>query len=208
MVLLAANCAFGQTDLANLPTCAVDMDAGWINFARVKTAVPRRIPLWPETVAAIREWLPMRPKAKDPEDSKLLFRTCRGAPWVTVSLSGTTKDAIGKDFKILLVKLGMKRSRLSFYGLRHGFETVAGETADQVAVDSIMGHVPQEMSATYRERISDDRLRRVVNFVRSWMFGDLPEPGDETVPDAVAAPETSEPTTNENDAPTLKLFAG
>ena len=144
MVLLAANCAFGQTDLANLPTRAMDMDAGWIDFARVKTAVPLRIPLWLETVAAISEWLPMRPKAKAPADSKLLFLACRGAPWVTVSLSDTTKDAIGQDFKRLLVKLDLKRSRLSFYGLRHGFETVAGETADQVAVDSIMGHVPQE----------------------------------------------------------------
>jgi len=130
MVLLTANCAFGQTDLANLPTRAINLETGWLDFDRVKTAAPCRIPLWPETVSAIKDWLPSRPKAKDAANSKLLFLTVRGAPWVTVSNLGTTKDAIGLEFKRLLVKLGLKRPRLGFYGLRHGFETVADETAD------------------------------------------------------------------------------
>src|SRR5262249_22264321 len=81
MVLLAANCGFGQSDLANLPTRAVDLDAGWLEFARVKTAVRRRVPLWPETVVAIREWLRERPTAKDPANAGLLFLTCRGQRW-------------------------------------------------------------------------------------------------------------------------------
>lgn len=32
MVLLAANCGFGPTDLASLPTRAVDLDSGWVTF--------------------------------------------------------------------------------------------------------------------------------------------------------------------------------
>jgi len=210
MVLLAANCAFGQTDLANLPTRAVNLETGWVDFARVKTAVLSRIPLWPETIAAIREWLPSRPKAKDSADSKLLFLTVRGARWVTVSERGTPKDAVSQEFNKVLTKLGLKKKRLSFYALRHGFQTVGSRAKDDLAVNSMMGHVDNSMSARYREGgVDEDRLIAVVNFVRSWLFaGDPPALGDETTLDA-AAPEPSEQTTVDNDeAPTLKLFAG
>ncbi len=49
-----------------------------------------------------------------------------------------------------------------FYTLRHVFETIGGESRDQVAVDAIMGHERGEMAAHYRERISEDRLRALV----------------------------------------------
>jgi integrase len=71
-----------------------------------------------------------------------------------------------------LSSLGIKRPGLSFYALRHTFETVAGDTADQVAVDAIMGHVHATMAAEYREHIADARLRRVVEHVRQWLFGE------------------------------------
>jgi integrase len=63
------------------------------------------------------------------------------------------------------------RKRLGFYTLRHNFETVAGGSKDQVAVDSLMGHVDNSMAARYREEIGDDRLRAVVQHVRKWLFG-------------------------------------
>jgi integrase len=174
MVLLAANCAFGQSDLAALPTRAVDLDAGWVDFARVKTGIRRRCWLWPETAAAVREWVAARPKAKDPADAGLLFLTRFGGRWVKVGPTGAPADAVGQEFGKVLARLGLKRPGRSVYALRHTFETVAGETADQVAVDAVMGHVPQGMGAAYRERISDARLRRVAEFVRRWLFGEAP----------------------------------
>jgi integrase len=182
MILLAANCGFGQSDLAALPTRNLDLEKGWVDFARVKTGVSRRVPLWPETVAAIREWLAVRPKAKDHADAGLLFLTVRGARWVKVNERGAPKDAIGQEFVKVLRALKLKRPRVGFYGLRHGFETVAGETADQVAVDAVMGHVPTGMAGAYRERIGDDRVRRVTDHVRQWLFpaepkAPTPEPG-------------------------------
>ncbi len=183
MILLAANCGFGQTDLASLPTRAVNLDAGWVDFPRPKTAVPRRCPLWPETVAAIREWLPLRPTPKDKADSGLLFVTRFGGRWVELNAKGTPHDAVGKEFTKVLTELNLKRPRLSFYGLRHGFETVAGGSKDQVAVDAIMGHVPQGMSALYRERIEDERLTAVSDFVRNWLF-----------PETTAQPTNTKPT--------------
>jgi hypothetical protein len=194
MVLLAANCAFGQSDLSNLPRKAVDLDSAMVDFARVKNAIRRRIPLWPETVAAIHEWLPQRPKAKAPADVDLLFLTCRGARWVRISETGSPCDALGREFDKVLRRLKLKRSRVSLYALRHGFETIAGETTDQVAVDAVMGHSPKGMAGVYRERIGDDRLRRVVDHVRAWLFGSTSvDPSPKTNPENSDPCDPSDP---------------
>ena len=73
------------------------------------------------------------------------------------------------------------RKGRGFYTLRHVFETIGGESCDQVAVDAIMGHERGDMADVYRERISDERLHRVVNTVREWLFAEADEPseGDE-----------------------------
>ncbi len=55
MTLLGLNCGFGNTDVATLPENALDLAGGWIDFPRPKTAIQRRIPLWPETVEALRQ---------------------------------------------------------------------------------------------------------------------------------------------------------
>jgi len=170
MVLLAANGGFGQSDLSALPVRALKLDTGWLDFARVKTGIRRRVPLWPETVAAIREWLPMRPKSKDPVDSGLLFLTCRGQRWVKTNATGSPIDALGQEFQKVIRRLGLKRPRIGFYALRHTFETIAGATTDQIAVNAIMGHIDSSMSGLYRERIDDERLRRVTDHVRQWLF--------------------------------------
>ena len=170
MVLLATNCAFGQSDISQLPKSAVDLDKGVINYPRPKTEVARRCCLWPETIDAIRDWLPHRPKARDRANAGLLFLTCRGACWVKVNANGSPKDAIAQEFGKVLADLELKRSRLAFYGLRHSFRTTADETLDSSAIDLIMGHVDPSMGGQYRERISPDRLRRVAEHVRKWLF--------------------------------------
>jgi integrase len=55
--------------------------------------------------------------------------------------------------------------------LRHTFETIGGESKDQVAVNAIMGHVDDSMAGVYRERISDERLIAVTDKVREWLWG-------------------------------------
>jgi integrase len=179
MILLATNCAFGQSDLAALPLRALDLEKGWVKFPRVKTAVPRKIPLWQETVAALQAWLPKRPRAKDPADAELVFLTRGGRRWVRVNGEGLPYDALGHEFRKLLVKLGLKRSGIGLYACRHTFETVAAETLDQVGVDRVMGHKTPGMSSVYTERISDDRLRRIVEHVRHWVFPELSRDGVE-----------------------------
>src|SRR5262249_34932186 len=73
MILLGINTGFGNHDVATLPLSALDLERGWLNFPRPKTGIPRRCPLWPETVAAIREALAERPTPNDQADADLVF---------------------------------------------------------------------------------------------------------------------------------------
>jgi integrase len=171
MILLGINCGYGQSDIASLPESALNLDAGWIDFPRPKTGVERRCPLWPETVAALRAVLSQRIVAQQPADQSLVFLTTFGRRWVRCTPNGHPDDAIAKAFARRLSALGLKRPGLNFYALRHTFETIAGESRDQVAVDALMGHAREDMASLYRERISDARLAAVVEQVRMWLYG-------------------------------------
>ncbi len=165
MLLLAANCGFGNTDVATLPLSALDLERGWINYPRPKTGIERRCPLWPETVAALREAIEKRPTPKDEADAGLVFITRYGQRWA----KDTTDNPVSKETRKLLDALGINGSR-NFYSIRHGFETVGGESRDQPAVDLIMGHARDDMASVYRERISDERLKAVTDHVRAWLY--------------------------------------
>ena len=76
-------------------------------------------------------------------------------------------DAMGQ----LSASSGLPAGATRFTRLRHTFETIGGESRDQVAVDAIMGHSRDDMASVYRERIGDDRLRAVAEHVRQWLWG-------------------------------------
>jgi integrase len=81
IVLLGVNAGIGNSDCANLPLSALDLERGWIDYPRPKTGIPRRCPLWPETVQALREALARRPEPKQEEDAGLVFITKYGLAW-------------------------------------------------------------------------------------------------------------------------------
>jgi integrase len=167
MLLLGINCAFGNADCGSLPLSAVDLQAGLIDFPRPKTGIPRRCPLWPETVAALKEALARRPEPKKEEHAGLVFVTKYGDTWG----KDTSENPVSREVGKLLKKLGINgRKGLGFYTLRHTFRTVADEAKDQPAADYIMGHEVPHMSSVYRETISDARLKAVTDHVRAWLF--------------------------------------
>ncbi len=180
MILLGINCGFGNGDCAKLPLGAVDLKGGWITCARPKTGIERRIPLWPETVAALEVAIAERPKPKDKADASLMFITKYGGPWDKSAVTEVGKDGkliianhspISQAFRKVLTALKLHRPGLGFYAIRHTFETVGGASKDQVSVNAIMGHVDSTMAGHYREYIDDERLVAVVNHVRGWLFG-------------------------------------
>jgi integrase len=194
-ILLGVNCGYGNTDIATLPlrletiregddkTIGIDWKSGVIQYPRPKTGIERRCIMWKETAEALQVVIDSRPKPKDEAHAERIFITKYGNPWVTTTLEerkqkdGTTKtvvvnnDALAKEFTKLLKDAGLKKKGVSFYALRHVFETIAGETKDQVVVDRIMGHVDPSMAAGYREKIGDARLKAVADHVHAWLFG-------------------------------------
>ncbi len=165
MLLLAINAGLGNNDIAQLPLKALEIKHGWLNYPRPKTGIMRRCPLWLETLASLREWLSQRPQPKAEADAAILFLTVRGHTWA----KNISDRPITHECRKLLDKLGINGTR-NFYAIRHTFETFAGESKDQVAVDAIMGHVDGSMASVYRERISDERLVAVSEHVRAWLF--------------------------------------
>lgn len=169
MILLAVNCGFGNNDCATLTFDALDLEKGWHTHPRPKTGVERRCPLWPETVAAVKDAIAHRYKHKSPSCAKLVFVTKQGQSWAR----SKPDSPISRQLAKVLDRLGFRQLGVSFYSLRHVFETIAGESKDQVAVDFIMGHAPpsNDMASVYREKISDQRLKAVTDHVHQWLFG-------------------------------------
>jgi integrase len=166
MVYLGINCGLGNSDVGHLEFSNLDLDNGWLDFPRPKTGIPRRCPLWSETVGAIRTALAKRPAPKDNAYAGRVFITKRGGSWS----KDTSDNPVSKEFAKVRAKSGLSAGR-GFYCLRHAFETIGGDSRDQVAVDHIMGHARDDMASVYRERISDDRLRAVTDHVHKWLFG-------------------------------------
>lgn len=173
MILLGVNAGFGNNDCATLTRSAINLKHGWLSYARPKTGVPRRAKLWPETVEALKASLAERPEPKSEDDADLVFITKYGNGWS----KNVTGNPVSLVFRRLLDETGLHRSGLGFYSLRRTFETVAGETLDQPAVDLVMGHTPlaNDMAARSRQRIGDDRLEVVAKYVRQWLFAELAE---------------------------------
>ena len=165
MHLLGINCGFGNSDCGNLPTTALDLDAGWLDYPRPKTGINRRCPLWPETVSALREAQAERPTPKKEEHAGLFFITKYGGPWA----KDTPDSPITKETRKLLDRLGVNGHR-NYYTLRHTFRTVRRRGEGPARRRLHHGPCTRRHGDAYRERISDDRLKVVADYVR-WRYG-------------------------------------
>jgi len=188
MFFLGINAGFGNRDCAKLPLSALNLKTGWIDYGRGKTGIERRCRLWPETIAALKEVIATRREPKDKKHADKVFITKYGFPWLSKCKNG--RDCpISKETAKVLKDLEIHRPGLGFYALRHGFETIGGESMEQAAVDRIMGHAPHsnDMGAIYREQVSDKRLFRVANHVRKWLIKHKPKPKTPAAPAVASA---------------------
>ncbi|MDA7932202.1 tyrosine-type recombinase/integrase [Mariniblastus sp.] len=156
LILFAINSGSGNMDSALLRWA--DIKDGWVNSSRNKTSKPKRFKLWPETLKAME-------KLKRYDDG-LVFHGRQGGDYIPKSKT----DQISRIFTELAVKAKVKRQNLSFYSLRHTFQTIADENVDLVATQVIMGHSRNSISDNYRGKISDARLEAVTDHVRRWLF--------------------------------------
>jgi hypothetical protein len=170
MIHLALNCAFEPHDLQKLPLSVLPdlrRTESYLAFPRPKTAMPRRAWLWPETRKAITASRKARPKSKTDDAKALLFITKYGHAWG----NGINHFPISQEFRKLSIETDTYRKGVGFLGFRHAFATIAGDTGDQIAVDTVMGHVPaaDDMRAVYRRSVSDERIKAVCEAVRDWL---------------------------------------
>ena len=172
MILLACNTGMNNADLGNMEFRHIDLESGWLDYPRHKTGVERRAPLWPETVNALQEYVEVR-KRPSQQYEESVFITKARRKWGHSSLPSEFRklrkavnlDDDGNDLDPAPIPHG------TFGYFRHTFETIAGGSRDQVAVNAIMGHVDDSMAAEYRESIDDDRLTAVTTHVRKWLYG-------------------------------------
>ena len=147
MILLGINCGFGNNDIARLPRECLKLRRGWHEYERPKTEVKRRSPLWPETIAALKEVQKTRPEPLNAQHDHLVFVTSHGRPWVRLREGKTSDswiDAICLEFGKLRRAVGINRKWVGFYSLRRTFRTIADGAKDQVAANFIMGHVDED----------------------------------------------------------------
>lgn len=180
MILLGINCGLGNTDIGQITKSHLSLKNGLLDYARSKTGIARRCVLWAETIAALREVSKVRPEPRSAEDKDMVFITKGRHRWVRVTEPGSrsqgkqkavVKDAVAAEFTKVVGSAGVAKEGRGFYALRHTFRTIADEVGDRRAIDLIMGHENGADIAThYVERIDDERLRKVVEHVRGWLF--------------------------------------
>lgn len=187
IVWICLNCAFANQDIGKLPRDAkiLDLDGGVIQFRRGKKGrAYRKSLLWPVTVAAIRAYLPHRPKPAAEEHDGLLFLTNHGLPFVRhkdhvddvgTLLKATRIDSAGQWFGDYLSSIeGLDSEGRSLSGFRTTFRTEAEampeDRKDNDAIDLIMGHRRRHISAQYVEKFPLSKLHNVLSFVWAQLF--------------------------------------
>jgi integrase len=163
MIWLGLNCCFGCTDCARLKWKDLDLESDRVRLARNKTGVPRNLPLWPETMKALRAV---------PKSGQLLFYTAEGRPWVRTLLKikkdgsrrYTSVNAVTSMFARLLKKAKINAPKgTGFYALRRTAATLAARSGDPFAVQRLLGHVDLTMATRYVQDISEQTDRVIEN---------------------------------------------
>ena len=166
MILLGVNCGFGNADCGQLEFRHINLATGWFDYPRPKTGIERRGKLWTETVDALNAVIAARNKPKLEQHAQLVFITKRRGSW----FKDTFDNPVAKEFRKIAEAAEVYQPGLTFYALRHTFQTIAGDCLDQVAVNLIMGHCDDSMAAVYRQRISNERLENAADHVHEWLF--------------------------------------
>ncbi len=170
---LGLNGGLTPSDLGHLMSHEIDLDNGWIRHVRHKIdkaksspreAVQRRIPLWPETIRALRA-------AMQPDGLALVTRFGRPLRYAQINAAGAgvTVDSVSNLFRDVAREVGVDTAGKGLSRLRHTLRSVAGGAGDEAAADILAGHQLPGMRKVY-ETVDDDRLRRVSDHVRTWLL--------------------------------------
>ncbi|MEO1616824.1 MAG: site-specific integrase [Planctomycetota bacterium] len=171
MILLGINAGYGNADCGRLLIPMIDFERSWLEGLREKTAIERAAWLWPETVDALKFAIENKHAHAPPSLAENVFVTLRRQSWFK---ENGKANPISASFRKLCQKVGVHAEGKGFYALRHVFETEAGNSKDQIAVNYVMGHTDDTMAAVYREGIDPKRVIAVCSHVREWWLAGKP----------------------------------
>ena len=163
MIWLGLNCGFGCTDCSRLQWKDIDFNNSRVNLARNKTKIGRNLPLWPETIQALKEV---------PRSGTLVFTISDGHPWIQTTAtrndSGEPKyicdNRISTKFSRLMKKVRIQTPKgTGFYTLRRTAATMAARSGDPFAVQRLLGHVDLTMATRYVQDVSEQTDRVIEN---------------------------------------------
>lgn len=168
VLLLGINGGMGSLDIAELKRSQWKPGQEYLDCPRNKTGVERRVWLWEETREALAAAVAKRATpAKQKYDNRLLL-SLRGVPWNRVESFGAVDVTKGP---LATAKADACVTSGCFYDLRRTFRTQASEVCDLEATDFCMGHQGKGEGAGYVQHIADERVKRVCNHVRQWLYG-------------------------------------
>jgi len=134
--------------------------------------VRRNLPLWPETIQALKEL---------PGSGELVFYTSDGYPWVR-TVTRTNGDGereyisvnrITPTFSRLIKKVRIHAPKgTGFYALRRTAVTMAARSGDPFAVQRLLGHVDLTMATRYVQNVSEQTDRVIENSRRYVIRGE------------------------------------
>lgn len=137
-------------ELLGLGLDDVSLDGAVVHVRHGKGGKSRLIPLADEAVAAIQQWLEMRPAGK----AQTLFVTVRGNRIYPSRLQVIWRRVLGQS--------GVGRPGVTLHTLRHSFATLLLQNgANLFAIQKLLGHSRLDTTAFYL-RMGDDDLRAEV----------------------------------------------
>lgn len=170
MIFLGLNCGFGCTDCSELRWKDLDFDNSRVVLPRKKTGVPRNLPLWPETVKALKEV---------PRRGNRVFYTAKGNRFVRdvikKDIDGnerySTVNSISTKFSRIMKRAGIDVPKgTGFYTLRRTAATMAARSGDPFAVQRLLGHANLLMATRYVQDVSkqtDEVIKKSRQYVLS-----------------------------------------
>jgi integrase len=163
MIWLSLNCGFGCTDCSRLKWEDLDFKNSRVELPRNKTKINRNLPLWPETIQALKEI---------PRSGALVFTTSKDHPWIrttaTTNDNGESKyiidNRISTKFSRLMKKVRIQAPKgTGFYTLRRTSTTMAARSGDPFAVQRLLGHADLTMATRYVQDVSEQTDRVIEN---------------------------------------------
>ena len=170
MIWLGLNCGFGCTDFSRLQWKDIDLENNRVKLARNKTKISRNLPLWPETIKALKEI---------PRSGALVCTTSKDHP--SIRTTATTNDngepkyiidnRISTKFSRPMRKVGIKAPKgTGFYTLRRTADTMEARSGDPFADQRLLGHVDLTMATRYVQDVSE-QTDRVIENSRKHLIG-------------------------------------